>query len=150
MSQISSELASLLRQVWPDFSEPQPIIRRSKIIVLQLFQFQEPGKGVDTQMSYQAIVTVVDKGMIDRVFESARCEESCCGTVIAGRGSGMHENKKLFNLALEPEKEILLVLAQEGHSEKIINQIEEAVNITAPGNGILFGLNIKRVHGIQS
>ncbi|MFY9902535.1 MAG: P-II family nitrogen regulator [Trichococcus sp.] len=101
-------------------------------------------------MSYQSIVTVVDKGMIDRVFESARSEESYCGTVIAGRGSGMHENKKLFNLALEPEKEILLVLTQAEHSEKIINQIEEAANITAPGNGILFGLNINRVHGIRS
>jgi nitrogen regulatory protein PII len=101
-------------------------------------------------MSYQSIVTVVDKGIIDRVFESARCEESYCGTVIAGRGSGMHENKKLFNLALEPEKEILLVLTKAEHSEKIINQIEEAVNITAPGNGILFGLNIKRLHGIRS
>lgn len=62
----------------------------------------------------------------------------------------MHENKKLFNLALEPEKEILLVLAKEEPSEKIINQIEAAVNITAPGNGILFGLNVKRVHGIRS
>ncbi len=101
-------------------------------------------------MSYQAILTVVDKGMIDSVFESARCEESYCGTVIAGRGSGMHENKKLFNLALEPEKEILLVLTEEGHSEKIINQIEETANITSPGNGILFGMNIKRVHGINS
>ncbi|MPM74015.1 hypothetical protein SDC9_121000 [bioreactor metagenome] len=106
-------------------------------------------EGVDIQMSYQTIVTVVDKGLIDRVFESARCEESYCGTVIAGRGSGMHENKKLFNLALEPEKEILLVLTQEEHSEKIINQIEEAVNITAPGNGILFGINLRRAHGIS-
>ncbi|MDK2780600.1 MAG: hypothetical protein PWP61_897 [Trichococcus sp.] len=100
-------------------------------------------------MNHQLIVTVVDKGLIDRVFENARCEEAYCGTIVAGRGSGMHENKKLFNLALEPEKEILLVLAQEQHSKKIINQIEEAGNITAPGNGILFGLNIKRVHGIQ-
>lgn len=100
-------------------------------------------------MSHQSIVTVVDKGLIDRVFDSARSEEAYCGTVIAGRGSGMHENKKLFNLALEPEKEILLVLTQEEHSEKIISRIEDAVNITAPGNGILFGLNIKRVHGLN-
>ncbi|CZQ98036.1 hypothetical protein [Trichococcus ilyis] len=100
-------------------------------------------------MSHQSIITVVDKGLIDRVSESARGGESYCGTVIAGRGSGLHENKKLFNLALEPEKEILLLLTQAEQSEKIINRIEEAVNITAPGNGILFGINLKRVRGLS-
>ena len=96
-----------------------------------------------------SIITVVGNGLIYRVLESTRCKESYCGTVIFGRESGMHENKMLFNLALKPEKEILLVLNQENYSKKIINQIEEAVNITAPGNGILFGMNIKRVHEIS-
>ena len=32
------------------------------------------------------------------------------GTIISGRGTGIHEHAKLFNIPIEPEKNIVLTL----------------------------------------
>ena len=61
---------------------------------------------------YQAIWVIVDRGNGEEVIASAAAAGSRGGTIIYGRGSGIHETGKIFNFPIEPEKEIVLILAK--------------------------------------
>src|SRR5699024_7547465 len=62
-------------------------------------------------MEYEAIFTIVDKGLSEKVIDSAKSAGATGGTVIHGRGSGSREKALLFNIEIEPEKEIVLILS---------------------------------------
>lgn len=99
-------------------------------------------------MKYEAIFTIVDKGKADEVIDAAKLAGSTGGTVIHGRGSGSHDKAKLFNIPIEPEKDIILILAQSHKTDAIVNSIRERLNIDKPGAGIIFTLDVKRTLGL--
>lgn len=104
-------------------------------------------KGV-TNMGYEAIFTIVDKGLSDDVLDAAESAGSTGGTVIHGRGSGTRENARLFNIEIEPEKDIILILSETGKTEGIVNAIRNKLNIDEPGTGIIFVLDVNRTSGL--
>ena len=61
---------------------------------------------------YNAIYTIVEKGNADDVIEAAQKGGSRGGTVIHARGSGSEEARKVFNMLIEPEKEIVLIISE--------------------------------------
>lgn len=104
-------------------------------------------KGV-TNVNYEAIFVIVDKGLSDSVLDSARSAGSTGGTVIHGRGTGTREKEKLFDIEIEPEKDIILILSRVEKTEKIVNAIKERLNIDEPGAGIIFVLDVNRTLGL--
>lgn len=108
---------------------------------------KESPKGVK-MMAYQAIFVIVNKGMSVEVLEAAESAGSTGGTVIHGRGSGTAEKAKLFNIAIEPEKDIVLILTKRENTEEIAAAIEKRLQISEPGAGILFVLNVARTLGL--
>ena len=70
------------------------------------------------------------------------------GTVIHGRGSGTEEKEKLFNIVIEPEKDIILILSKVDEVEKITNAIKKVLNISKPGAGIIFTLDVTKTLGL--
>lgn len=105
------------------------------------------GRG-EKDMEYEAIFTIVDRGMSDEVIEAAKSAGATGGTIIHGRGSGSHEKAKLFNIEIEPEKEIILILSESTKSDAIVEAIREKVNIDKPGVGILFVLDVNKATGL--
>lgn len=108
----------------------------------------DPGKGGTGNMGYEAIVTIVDRGLSEEVLDTAKSAGATGGTVIHGRGSGCHETAKLFNIQIEPEKDIVLILSPNAKTEKIVNSIRENLNIDKPGAGIIFVLDVNRTSGL--
>lgn len=104
-------------------------------------------KGVNN-VDYEAIFVIVDKGLSDNVIDSAKAAGSKGGTVIHGRGSGTEAKEKLFNIEIEPEKDIILILAKEEESEDIVSSIKENLNICKPGAGIIFVLDVNKTLGL--
>lgn len=90
----------------------------------------------------------MDRGEAGKAVEAVTRTGSHSGTLLKGRGTGLHEKQKILNVTLEPEKDILLLVAPETHTEDIINSIDEAIHITEPGHGILVSIQVSRVHGI--
>lgn len=97
---------------------------------------------------YKAIFAVVDKGKAEEVIDAATAAGSRGATVIHGRGSGIHEKKMLFSMPVEPEKDIVMILAPETLVEPISNAIREALRIDEPGKGIMFILDINKTYGL--
>lgn len=101
-----------------------------------------------TDMQYEAIFTIVDKDRSSEVLVAAKSVGSTGGTIIHGRGSGTRAKEKLFDFEIEPEKDIILILAKEEQTESIVNSIKEEIDLDTPGNGIIFVLDINRTLGL--
>ena len=97
---------------------------------------------------YKAIFVVVDKGTAESVIDAAASAGSKGGTIINARGSGIHENQKLFSMEIEPEKEIVLILSETDLTEQIAAAIRKAIKLDEPGNGIMFILDINKTYGL--
>ena len=97
---------------------------------------------------YQAIWVIVDRGNGEEVIASAAAAGSRGGTIIYGRGSGIHETGKIFNFPIEPEKEIVLILAEIDQVDAIADRIYNDLKIGEPGNGIIFIQDTVRTYGI--
>jgi len=112
------------------------------------YKSQNREKGV-AKVNYEAIFVIVDKGSLDTVIDAAEAAGSTGGTVIHGRCLGDHEKAKLlFNIEIEPEKDIVLILSKADKTENIVNAIKERLNIDSPGAGIIFVLDVKRTEGL--
>jgi nitrogen regulatory protein PII len=104
-------------------------------------------RGVENPM-YNAIFVVVDRGNAEDVIEAAEKAGSRGGTIINARGSGIHETSKLFAMEIEPEKEIVLILAENTTTDAIVSSIRENMNIDEPGKGIIFVQEINKTYGL--
>ena len=100
-------------------------------------------------MEFQLIITIVNKGHCGKVIDSSREAGAEGGTIITGRGSGVHEKAKIFSFAIEPEKDIVLTLVPDDRTEKVLEAIVKATKLNEPGNGIAFILDVEKVTGIN-
>lgn len=99
-------------------------------------------------VAYEAIFVIVNKGQSVEVLEAAESAGSTGGTVIHGRGSGTQEKAKLFNIEIEPEKDIVLILSNREQTGVITEAIERRLHINKPGAGILFVMGVTRTLGL--
>lgn len=102
-----------------------------------------------SDMEFQLIVSIVNKGFCGSVIDSSLEAGAEGGTIISGRGSGIHEKAKLFSFTIEPEKEIVLTLVPSDRTEKVLEAIVTATKLNEPGNGIAFVLDVENVTGIN-
>jgi len=107
-----------------------------------------PEKEGVKKVGYDAIFIIVNKGYIDDVLDAAEAAGSTGGTVIHGRGAGAYEKAKLFNIEIEPEKDILLILSKKEKTEAIINSVRDKLKIEEQGKGIIFVLDVSRTVGL--
>ena len=93
------------------------------------------------------IVTVVKKGWAEVALKASVDAGAQGGTVMYGRGIGMHERKTLMGIRIEPEKEILLTAVKRSLSDQVLIAISEAAELNKPGQGIAMLLPLDKVIG---
>lgn len=97
---------------------------------------------------YNAIFTIVDRGRGELVVEAANKAGARGATIIHARGSGIHETSTLFDMEIEPEKEIVMIIAEEATTDPIIASIREELEIDLPGKGIIFVQPVAKTYGM--
>ncbi len=97
---------------------------------------------------HDLIITIVKRGFSETILQASKKAGAEGGTIIPGRGAGIHEKSKLLGIPIEPEKEILLTLVNCEITKKVLNAIIEAGNLNWPGRGIAFVVDVKYVAGI--
>ncbi len=101
------------------------------------------------QGSHDVIFTIVNRGESEKVVNASKGAGARGGTIICGRGTGIHEKATLLGIPIEPEKEIVMTLIEKEHTNHVLAAISEAVALDTPGKGIAFVLNVSRVEGIS-
>lgn len=104
--------------------------------------------GENTNM-YHSIFIIVNKGRGEEVMDVAAKAGAKGGTILNARGSGIHETSKLFQMEIEPEKEVVLILTHMDITEQIVSALRDQMKIDEPENGILFVQEISKAYGLQ-
>ena len=94
------------------------------------------------------IVSIVRKGWGNTVLEASVKAGAHGGTVMFGRGSGIHEQDSILGIPIEPEKEIVLTLTYADESDAILVEIVRAAELEKPGNGLAFVMPVSKVVGV--
>jgi len=95
------------------------------------------------------IITVVRKGWGDKVLEASMKAGAEGGTILMGRGVGVHEQQKILGIPIAPEKDIVLSVVYPDKSEAILQEIVHCCDLEEPGAGIAFIVPIERVVGVS-
>lgn len=93
------------------------------------------------------IITIVKKGWGDEVLCASMDAGAEGGTILFGRGVGVHEYKKLFNIMIEPEKEVVLTVVSNSEADRVLESIVEAGKLEESGKGIVFLISIDKLLG---
>lgn len=101
------------------------------------------------KIDFDLIVTIVNKGYSEQVVEASKKAGAEGGTILFGRGTGIHEKAKLFNIVIEPEKEIVLTLIDRNKTNQVLEAITQSVQLNKPGRGIAFVIEVERTVGIN-
>lgn len=126
------------------------VIPISSFLGLGDYSFEKIDSSGGNQMTkYNAIFTIVDKGNAEEVVHVATKAGAKGATIINARGSGIHETSKLFNMEVEHEKEIVLILAEHSILKDIVSSIRENFNVDEPGKGIVFVQEVHQTMGIR-
>ncbi len=98
---------------------------------------------------YNCIYVIVEKGKAVEVVEAANKGGSKGCTVIEGRGAGIHETSRVFSMEIEPQKDIVMILAEIEITDNIIESIKKELEIEKPGNGIIFVQSVNQTYGMK-
>ena len=97
---------------------------------------------------YEVIFCIVNSGFADEVMEAARKLGAKGGTVIRARGTASEAAEKLYNIAIQPEKEIVMILIDAKIKNNMLHGLYNAVGLNTPGQGIAFTMPVDGVVGI--
>ena len=98
--------------------------------------------------NHEVIFCIVNAGFSDEVMDAAREYGARGGTVIRARGTAGQEAEKLFNIAIQPEKEIVMILVDKKIKNDILHALYKAVGLNTPGQGIAFTVPVVDVVGL--
>ena len=97
---------------------------------------------------FELVITIVNRGFADSVMDVAKQNGAHGGTVLYGRGAGIHEAEKFFGISIQPEKEIVLILVESSNKVDLMKCIGEKCGMHSEAQGIVLSLPIDSVVGI--
>ena len=100
------------------------------------------------KQKYETIFCIVNSGFSDTVMDAARACGASGGTVINARGTASKEAEKLFDIAIHPEKEIVMILVSKELKDPILHALYKTVGLNTPGQGIAFSVPVDEVVGL--
>lgn len=108
----------------------------------ELIERSEPMKGETEKVM---ISVIVNRGCADDLMSIARKAGATGGTILNARGTASEKDVKFLGMPLLPEKEILLILAENDKSSAIFDALKESDCITQPGGGIAFSIAVEEL-----
>lgn len=99
---------------------------------------------------FVVILCIINNGFSETAMEAAKQFGARGGTVIHGRGTASKEAEKFFNISIQPEKEIVMILTKKEIKDNILKSLYNSVGTNSPAQGIAFALPVEDVVGIDN
>ena len=96
------------------------------------------------ESGYKLITVIINHGYADDIMAAARKAGAQGGTILNARGTGTEEDVKFFGISLVPEKEMLLIVAEDNKTDAIIEAVGATPHLCEPGGGIVFNMNVEQ------
>lgn len=96
------------------------------------------------------IMCIVNAGFSETVMDAAKEVGARGGTVIHARGTANKEAEQFFNISIQPEKEIVMILVPVAIKDDVLHALYRSAGLKTEGHGIAFSLPVDDVVGISS
>ena len=99
--------------------------------------------------THECIICIVNAGFSDAVMDAAKEAGARGGTVLRARGTADKEAESIFQIAIQPEKEIVMILVPKAIKADVLHALYKAVGLKTPGQGIAFSMPVDQVVGLS-
>src|SRR6185436_20205157 len=90
------------------------------------------------------IIAIVQRGKADGVVNAAIRAGAPAATVLFGRGQGMRERLGPLGIAIQPEKEVILIILEEWLSEQVLKAMVREGHLDQAGVGFVFEVPVEK------
>ena len=99
--------------------------------------------------THEMIVCIVNNGFSEAVMDAAKAAGARGGTVINARGTADKEAEKFFNISIQPEKEMVLILVKSEIRDTVLHALYKGAGLGTPAQGIAFAAPVDAVVGLS-
>lgn len=99
---------------------------------------------------HHLIIAVVNTGYFEQVMDAAKSAGATGGTLIHARGLGSKEAIKYLCITVQPEKDLVLILAPQEKKVEIMKNITHETGLNTPAMGMCFSLPVNQIMGIDT
>ncbi len=132
-----------------------PITAVSKLVLRIMESAETEAENTDKRRNnrmgnnkYAMIAAIVNQGYSENVMEAARAAGASGGTVIHSRSVGNDAISGAWGFAVEDEREIVIIVAENETKLPIMQAISDACGIKSDAKGVVVSLPIEDVIGI--
>ena len=97
--------------------------------------------------NYNVIFTIVERGKAETIIKATHDAGAEGATLFYGRGTGIHEHRKILGIPIEPEKEIVITLIEKEKTDAVLEAIVRAGKLNEPGSGRAFVVSVDKMVG---
>ena len=99
-------------------------------------------------VNHELIMCIVNAGFSDKVMEAAKKAGARGGTILSGRGTANKEAESIFQIAIQPEKEAVMILVDVSIKDAVLHALYQEAGLDTMGQGIAFSLPVDNVVGL--
>jgi nitrogen regulatory protein PII len=99
---------------------------------------------------YKCIFAVVNNGFAEEAMEAAKACGARGGTILHGRGTISKEAEIAFNITIQPDKEIVMILAKIDRVDGILKGLYNAIGTATKAQGIVFAIPVDESIGLNA
>ena len=101
------------------------------------------------EFKHEVIFCIVNAGFADAVMDAAKEYGARGGTVIHARGTANSLAEKKFEIPVQPDKEMVMILVPTSIKDDVLHGLYRAVGLKTPGQGIAFSLPVDAAVGLM-
>ena len=98
--------------------------------------------------NHEVIFCIVNTGFSETVMEAAKDAGARGGTILNARGTANKEAESFFHIAIQPEKEIVMILVDSKIKDAVLHALYQKAGLDTMGQGIAFALPVDNVVGL--
>ncbi len=98
---------------------------------------------------YDLIIAIVSRGRTQTVMDAATRAGARGGTVLPARGTGFEQAQKFLGITIQPDREIVMIIAERTARSQIMRVISEETELSGVGNGMAFSLPVDSAVGLS-
>ncbi len=98
---------------------------------------------------FELVVCIVNAGFSQMVMQAARNAGAKGGTILHARGSANPEAEEFFNIEIQPDKEMLLLLVPGTIKDAVLRAVYKVSGTGTDAAGIAFSLPVSRTTTIK-
>lgn len=112
---------------------------------------ERPGRDEWKEMEneYSAIMAIVNQGFSEEVMNAARPMGASGGTVFHSRRIGSEEAMKFWNISIQQEREVVLILVKKESKKAIMQAVNKKCGMQSEAHGIVLSLPVDEIVGMN-